>query len=75
MSDVDEFMREQPASQPRAGRKSKLEPYKSDILKLHGGDYLLPQIQQFLLQRRGVEVSISQLSRFIAKNDEVVKKP
>lgn len=75
MSGVDEFMREQPASLPRAGRKSKLEPYKSDILKLNGGGYLLPQIQKYLLERCEVEVSISQLSRFIAKNDEVVKKP
>lgn len=71
MNDLADFMEE---TKPE-GKTSKLMPYFEDIVALKKHGYSESQILQYLLEKKGLNVSRPTLSRFVrahVKNDEKV---
>lgn len=69
---VEEFITEQ----EEKGRRSKLEPFKTDILLLKQKGFSQKQIQQFLMEN-GLKVGLTTINWFIKtrSKSETVHKP
>ena len=62
---ADEFMRKPPRAD-RRGRPSSLAPFAADLTRMRAKRYQLADLQEFLAQN-GVEVSVSTISMFFAR--------
>ena len=69
---VEEFITEQ----EEKGRRSKLEPFKTDILLLQQKGFSQKQIQQFLMEN-GLKVGLTTINWFIKtrSKSETIHKP
>lgn len=69
---VEEFITEQ----EEKGRRSKLEPFKTDILLLKQKGFSQKQIQQFLMEN-GLKVGLTTINWFIKtrSKSETIHKP
>ncbi|ASK27142.1 hypothetical protein BG910_04765 [Neisseria chenwenguii] len=71
MSDLDDFIKTH-GDKLSSGKRSVLEPYKGEILKMKQLGFAEKLILQFLLEKKNVTVSQQALNRFIRTR---LKKP
>jgi hypothetical protein len=70
---IDEFKKKNNPTR-RYGKKSKLEPYRDDILKLYDDGYRVEDIGKFLLLN-GIQISRVTIYQFIAKQNTITTTP